>query len=127
MNKIVVGLLFGLLLGAVDGATALFYPETRPVIAGILVGSSFKGMLVGLLSGGFARKVNSTGWGVALGSALGLFFAYVVAAMDATKGKPHYLEIMLPGFVVGAIIGFLTQKMGRATTKAPRHQESGSY
>ncbi len=120
MNKILVGLLFGLLLGAVDGATALFYPETRPVIAGILVGSSFKGMLVGLLSGWFARKVNSTGWGIAVGSALGLLFAYIVAAMDATSGKPHYLEIMLPGFVVGAIIGFLTQKMGtpRAALKA---------
>jgi hypothetical protein len=36
----------------------------------------------------------------------------MVAAMEATKGKPHYLEIMLPGFVVGAIIGFLTQRMG---------------
>jgi hypothetical protein len=36
--------------------------------------------------------------------------------MDAQSGKPHYLEIMLPGFVVGAIIGFLTQKMG---THAP--------
>jgi hypothetical protein len=111
-NKIVVGLLFGLLLGAADGATAWFYPETRPVIGGILVGSSFKGMLVGLLSGWYARKVNSTRSGVALGAALGLLFAFLVAYMDAQSGKQHYLEIMLPGFVVGAIIGFLTQKMG---------------
>lgn len=112
MNKIVVGLIFGIVLGAVDGATALFYPETRPLIAGIMVGSSFKGMLVGLLSGWFARKVQSTGWGIALGSVLGLLFAFLVALMDASKGKSHYLEIMLPGFIVGAIIGFLTQKMG---------------
>jgi hypothetical protein len=34
MNKIMVGLIFGVVLGAVDGATALFYPETRPLIAG---------------------------------------------------------------------------------------------
>lgn len=112
MNKIVLGLLFGLLLGALDGATALFYPETRPVIAGIMVGSSIKGMIVGLFSGWFARRVQSTGWGIVVGSGLGLLFAFIVAAMDATKGKPHYLEIMLPGFVVGAIIGFLTQRMG---------------
>ena len=111
-NKIAVGLVFGVILGAIDGATALFYPETRPLIAGILVGSSIKGMIVGLLSGWFARKVQSTTWGVVVGSGLGLLFAFLVAAMDATKGKPHYLEIMLPGFVVGAIIGFLTQKMG---------------
>lgn len=112
MNKLWVGLIFGILLGAVDGATAWFYPETRPVLASIMVGSSFKGMLVGLLSGWFARKVHSTGWGIAVGSALGLLFAFLVAVMDASKGKSHYLEIMLPGFVVGAIVGFLTQKMG---------------
>jgi len=112
MNKILVGLIFGVVLGAIDGATAWFYPETRPVIAGIMVGSSFKGMLVGLFSGWFARKVQSTGWGIVVGSALGLLFAFIVAVLDASKGKPHYLEIMLPGFVVGAIVGFLTQKMG---------------
>ena len=116
MNKIVVGLLFGLVFGAIDGATAWFYPETRSVIVGIMVGSSIKGMIVGLLSGWFARKVQSTVWGIVVGSGLGLLFALAVAAMDATKGTPHYLEIMLPGFVVGAIVGFLTQKMG---TPAP--------
>jgi F0F1-type ATP synthase assembly protein I len=112
VNKILVGLIFGIVLGALDGATAWFYPETRPVIGGILIGSSFKGMLVGLLSGWFARKVNSTGWGIVVGSALGLLFAFIIAVLDASKGKSHYLEIMLPGFVVGAIVGFLTQKMG---------------
>ena len=112
MNKILVGLIFGIVLGALDGATALFYPETRPLIAGIMVGSSFKGMLVGLLSGWFARKVQSTGWGIVVGSTLGLIFAFIIAVMDASKGKSHYLEIMLPGFIVGAIVGFLTQKMG---------------
>jgi uncharacterized membrane protein SpoIIM required for sporulation len=51
-----------------------------------------------------------------VGSAFGLLFAYIVAAMDATAGKPHYLEIMLPGFLVGAIVGFLTQRMGPPVT-----------
>ncbi|MGA2589095.1 MAG: hypothetical protein ABSH32_04200 [Bryobacteraceae bacterium] len=110
MNKILVGLLFGLLLGALDGATAAFYPETRNMMTGIMVGSSIKGMLVGLLSGWFARKVQSTKWGIAMGAALGLLFAFGVAAMQ----HEHYLEIMLPGFVTGAIIGFLTQRMGTA-------------
>ena len=116
MNKIVVGLLFGLILGAIDGATAWFYPEARPMIASILVGSSIKGMIVGLLSGWFARKVQSTAWGVVVGSGLGLLFAFIVAAMDAGKGQSHYLEIMLPGFVVGAIVGFLTQRIGTTRT-----------
>ncbi len=112
MNKIVVGLLAGLILGAMDGATAWFYPEVRTMLGGIMVGSSIKGMIVGLLSGWFARKVQSTGWGITVGSALGLLFAFLVAAMNTVNGKHPYLEIMLPGFVVGAIVGFLTQKMG---------------
>ena len=112
MNKIVVGVVFGLILGALDGATAWFTPEARSQMAGILVGSSIKGMLVGVLSGWYARKVQSTAKGVLLGSALGLLFAFAIAAMQ----HDHYLEIMLPGFVVGAIIGFLTQRMGTPVT-----------
>jgi len=120
MNKIFVGLGFGLLLGALDGATAAFYPETRNLLTGIMVGSSIKGMLVGLLSGWFAHKVQSTKWGIVVGASLGLLFAFLVAVMEASNGKQHYLEIMLPGFVVGAIIGFLTQRMGapRLATRA---------
>jgi hypothetical protein len=50
-----------------------------------------------------------------LGAALGLLFAFLVALMQ----HAHYLEIMLPGFVTGAIIGFLTQRTGvRAPAKA---------
>ena len=110
MNKILAGLLFGLILGAIDGATAWFYPETRSLIGGIIVGSSIKGVLVGLLSGWFARRVQSTKRGIALGAALGLLFAFLVAQMQ----HDHYLAIMLPGFVTGAIIGFLTQRTGVA-------------
>ena len=112
MNKIVVGLIFGALLGAVDGATAWFTPEVRSQMASIMVGSSFKGMLVGLLSGWFARKVDSTQWGIVVGSVLGLLFAYAVAAMPSDERAALLPGNHAPGFVVGAIIGFLTQKMG---------------
>lgn len=127
MNKILVGIVFGLILGAIDGATAWFYPEVRSMMASILVGSSIKGMVVGLFSGWFARKVRSTPWGIVVGAALGLFFAFLVAAMQAENGQHHYLEIMLPGFVVGAIIGFLTQKVGtRPGERAPLARNNSS-
>jgi len=108
MNKIVTGIVFGAVLGFLDGATAWFTPEVRPVIGGILVGSSIKGLLVGLLSGWFARKVNSMKWGIVFASVVGLLFAFGIALMQGN----HYLEILLPGFVTGAIIGFLTQRAG---------------
>ena len=109
MNKIVAGLVFGLILGLIDGGTAWFYPEVRSAIGGILVGSSIKGMLVGLFCGWFARMVESTLWGVVGAAGIGLLLAYGGAAMQ----HDHYLEIMLPGFVTGAIIGFLTQRVGK--------------
>lgn len=113
MNKVFVGLLLGLVLGAIDGASAWFYPEARSMMASIMVGSSLKGMIVGVLTGWFARKVHSTGWGIAVGSLLGLLFALLVASMGDETGQHHYMEIMLPGFVVGAIIGFVTQRVGK--------------
>jgi|SRR5947209_10768566 len=112
MNKIAAGLVFGAILGFVDGATAWFTPEVRPAMMGILVGSSIKGMVVGLLSGWFARKVNSLTWGIVFGATMGLLFAYLIAMQPQPSGNHYYLEIMLPGFVVGAIIGFLTQRAG---------------
>jgi hypothetical protein len=84
---------------------------------GILIGSSIKGMVVGVLSGLIARKVKSVPIGIASGAMLGLFFAYLVAAMPAANGEHYSLQIMLPGFVVGAIIGFLTQRLGSAPSR----------
>jgi len=120
MNKIFVGLLLGLILGAIDGATSWFYPEARSMVGSIMVGSSIKGMIVGTLTGWLARKVNSTAWGIVAGSAFGLFFAFLVATISDVNGRHPYLEIMMPGFVVGAIVGFLTQKMGAMPVKKAR-------
>ena len=58
MDKVLVGLLFGLILGAIDGATAWFYPEVRSMMASIMVGSSIKGMVVGLSAAGSRAKCN---------------------------------------------------------------------
>jgi hypothetical protein len=46
MNKVLLGLLLGAILGATDGMTAWFTPEARAEIAGIVMGSTIKGMQV---------------------------------------------------------------------------------
>ena len=71
-------------------------------------------MVVGVLSGAFARKVNSTAAGIAVGSVFGLLFAWLVALAPQPDGSHYYVQIMMPGFITGAIIGFLTQRMGTA-------------
>ena len=118
MNKPMVGIVAGAVLGLIDGGTAWFTPAVRSEMAGILIGSSVKGMLVGIVCGLIARKVRSTAVGLAVGAGFGLLFAYIVALMPEPDGTHYYLQIMVPGFVLGALIGFLTQKMGVAPAKA---------
>ena len=63
-NKIVLGLVLGTILGVFDGLTAWFTPEVRNQLLGIVIGSSFKGLLTGVLIGWFARKVHSLPLGI---------------------------------------------------------------
>lgn len=116
MNKPVFGLILGGILGIFDGLTALFYPEARPLIVSIVVGSTFKGVITGLAIGFFARKVNSIAWGTVFGLAVGLFLSYLVAAMpNPDLSRHYYVEIMVPGGIVGLIVGLATQKFSSSS------------
>src|SRR5438093_3249865 len=110
MNKPLFGLLLGGALGILDGLTAWFTPEARVQIIAIVIGSTLKGVIAGVCIGWFAKKVNSLPLGILFGLAVGLVLAYLVAAMPQPSGKHYYFEIMLPGSLVGAIVGYATQK-----------------
>ncbi len=113
MSKPVLGLILGAVLGLIDGFTAYLYPEARPVLGTILIGSTFKGLLVGVIVGFVARKYKSLPLGVGLGLGLQLIICYFIAANPQPPlTRPYYLEIMLPGALVGAIVGYATQVYG---------------
>jgi hypothetical protein len=115
MKKTILGLLLGAILGLIDGASAWFYgPEIQAQIVGIVIGSTFKGLVTGWLAGFFATKVRSLPLGIAFGLLVGLVFSYAVAAMGDEQGNHYYWEIMLPGALLGAIVGFVTQRSGQA-------------
>lgn len=115
MNKPLVGVIAGTILGALDGATAWFTPAVRNQMDSILIGSSAKGLIVGLAAGFFARKVQSEKKGVIFGAIIGLILAGLVASMpDPNTGENYWVQIMLPGFVFGALTGYLTQRVGTA-------------
>jgi predicted benzoate:H+ symporter BenE len=115
MNKVMIGILLGAVLGVFDGATAWFTPEVRAEIVGILIGSTIKGIIAGVLIGVFARKVNSLPLGIVFGLAVGMLLAFGVAYMQ----HAHYFVIMLPGSLVGVIVGYATQKFGRGPAGTP--------
>ncbi len=110
MSKPVFGLILGGILGLFDGLTAYFTPEVRNQLLGIVLGSTFKGLVAGLSIGYFSRKVDNLGLGIVFGLGVGLLLAFAVAAFPDANGKHYYFEIMLPGAIVGAIVGYATQK-----------------
>lgn len=101
--------LLGGFLGIFDGLTAWFTPEVRDQMMGIVIGSTVKGLLTGVIIGVFARKVHSLVWGTVFGLAVGAFFAYLILLMN----PGHALNIMLPGSLVGVIVGYVAQSHNR--------------
>jgi hypothetical protein len=119
MSKPVLGLVLGGILGIFDGLSALLSaPETAPQIVGIVIGSTIKGLIVGVLIGWFARKVDSLPMGILFGLLVGAFFAFLVALMPGEGGEHYYWEIVLPGSILGIIVGYATQRYGK--TPRPR-------
>src|SRR5258706_1901539 len=111
MNKPLLGLILGGILGVFDGLTSWFTPEVRAQLVGIVIGSTVKGLVAGLLIGFFSRKVNNVVWRTLFGLAVCAFFAFLIAYM---QGK-YYFEIMLPGSILGLVVGLATQKFPKPT------------
>lgn len=122
MSKPLLGAIVGGILGIFDGLSAfLSSPEVaREQYLGIVIGSTIKGLIVGVLVGWYASRVNSLAKGLIVGLVVAAFFAYLVAAMPQPDGKHYYWEIILPGSIVGLIVGYATQKFGRQKQQSTR-------
>jgi uncharacterized membrane protein (Fun14 family) len=80
---------------------------------GIVIGSTFKGLIVGVLVGWYASRVNSLAKGMIVGLIVAAFFAFLIAVMPNEQGGHYWFEIMIPGSIVGVIVGYATQKFGK--------------
>ena len=119
MSKLMIGLALGAVLGLLDGLGAYMYPGVESMMTGIIIGSTFKGLLTGLAAGFFARKFNSLPLGILVGLITGFLLSLMVAATSPDPaGRYYYWEIILPGSTLGAIVGFATQKFGPAPRQA---------
>ena len=123
MNRPVMGLLVGAGLGVLDGLSALVSsPEVSGEIGGIVIGSAMKGLLAGIIVGVIARKLVSSRWSTLIGVVVAGLITVPVAHMNATHyGRPdYYWKIMLPGALVGAIVGYVVMRYGTAPREALR-------
>src|SRR6476646_10202501 len=112
MSKPVFGLVLGGILGIFDGLSALVSsPEVSSQILGIVIGSTFKGLIAGVLIGWFAKKVKSLAVGIVFGLLVGAALALPIAIMNSNAlHHNYYWQIMLPGSAVGLIVGYATQR-----------------
>ena len=113
MTKPTLGLVLGGVLGVLDGLSALISapgdPNVKAGIVGIVIGSTIKGLITGVLIGWFAKKTESLGVAIAFGLAVGLALAFLVCVMQKLGGMPpYYWQIMLPGGILGVIVGYAT-------------------
>ena len=121
MNRPLLGLLAGTLLGALDGATAWFTaPELRAEVGGIILGSCTKGLLAGLVTGVIVRRTGSVGRGLLVGLLAALALTVPIAIMNARAydNASYYWKIILPGALTGLMVGYATMRYGRAPQRA---------
>ena len=118
MTKPMLGLALGGVLGVFDGLSALVSAPNDPAIkagiVGIVIGSTVKGILTGLLIGWFAKRTTSLATAIVFGLAVGLALAFCVSLAQKMSGQPaYYWQIMLPGGILGVIVGYATFTQGK--------------
>lgn len=112
-RKIVFAMLIGAILGAFDGMTAWFEPSVRDQLGTIVMLSSLKSVVAGLLIGVFAHFVDKRVAIAAFGLTVGLILAYLAAmSPDPKTGEHYYAQIMVPGAIVGLLVGYATARYG---------------
>lgn len=121
MTKLKLGIIVGASLGLIDGLSTFFVPEAveSGMMPMVIVGSTVKGVVSGWLIGVFAQRYRSMPKGLAFGLLVGLFLSFLVALMPDPNGEHHYVEIMLPGALLGVIVGYVSQRWGHAAADTP--------
>lgn len=116
MSKPIMGIIFGAILGCIDGLHAWFYPDARPEMFAIILGSTFKGLVAGWVAGFVSSKKNSLSAGVIAGTITAFLFAVLIVWMGKMEGSSagnHPIAIILPGTAVGTICGFAAHRLGK--------------
>ncbi len=115
MSKLKLGIIVGAGLGLLDGLSTFFAPEAvkMGMMPMIIAGSTVKGLVTGILAGRIANRYRSMPIGIAGGLGIGLLLSFLVALIPDPQGNHHFFEIMLPGALLGLVVGFVCQKWGR--------------
>jgi len=110
LTKPMLGLAVGGTLGLLDGLSGFLEPSLAPLMTSVITFSLLKGLIAGAAIGYVSQKVHS----IALGMLAGLAIAAVLSLLVILRaGMTLFWDIMLPGMLLGVVVGFTTQKFGR--------------
>ena len=114
LSKPMLGLAVGGTLGLLDGLSGFLEPSLAPVMGSVITFSLLKGLLAGIATGYVAERLHSV--------AVGILAAVLSLLLVLRAGMALFWDILLPGMLLGAIVGFATQRFGKkAESPAAAH------
>jgi len=116
LTKPMLGLAVGGTLGLLDGLSGFLEPSLRPVMGSVITFSLVKGLVAGMAIGYVSQRFHSMLVGILAGIGIASVLSLLVV-LDA--GMALFLDIMLPGMLLGVVVGFTTQKFGRQAETPP--------
>jgi len=116
VSKPVLGLFVGGFIGLLDGLSGFLYPKLAPVMTSVITFSLLKGLVAGVCIGFVSQRRQSMFLGILAGVAIAGALSLLVILR---AGMALFWDILLPGMLLGVIVGFATQRFGRSATPAP--------
>jgi len=119
LTKPILGLTVGGALGLLDGLSGFLEPSLARVMTVVIASSLLKGLVAGVAIGYVSQKLRSMALGLLAGAVIGAALSLLVILW---AGMALFWDILLPGMLLGVIVGFSTQKFGtqRAAPAAAR-------
>jgi len=114
VTKPVLGLTLGGALGLLDGLSGFLEPSLAPLMTSVITFSLLKGLISGVAIGYLARKIHSMLLGILGGLIIAAFFSFLLVLKS---GMALFWDIMLPGMLLGLVVGFATQRFGSRESK----------
>jgi hypothetical protein len=115
LTKPMLGLVVGGTLGLLDGLSGFFEPSLAPVMGSVITFSLLKGLAAGLATGCVSQRFHSMIVGILAGTGIAAVLSLLVILH---AGMALFWDILLPGMLLGVIVGFATQRFGRPADPA---------
>jgi hypothetical protein len=110
MTKPMLGLAVGGTLGLLDGLSGFLEPSLAPMMSSVITFSLLKGLVAGIAIGYVSQRVHSMLVGILAGIGIAAALSLLVILH---AGMALFWDIMLPGMLLGVVVGFATQKFGK--------------